>query len=90
LPAPQVTEIHRVLLAHLVDLYAFYGHDTGVKIARKHIGWYTKGLAGSAQFRHQLNQLQTCDEQITSINEFFSELAGRGERLTYACEELAA
>jgi tRNA-dihydrouridine synthase B len=90
LPAPEVTEIHRVLLAHLDDLYSFYGEETGVKIARKHIGWYTKGLAGSAQFRHHLNQLQTSAQQLAAINEFFVELAQSSERLTYSAEELAA
>jgi tRNA-dihydrouridine synthase B len=89
LPAPEVEEIHRVLLAHLKDLYGFYGEETGVRVARKHISWYTKGLAGSAAFRHGMNQLQTCAEQLAAIDEFFSELAERGRRLQYI-EELAA
>ena len=89
LPAPEVSEIHRVLVAHLHDLYAFYGEHTGVRIARKHISWYTKGLAGSASFRHAMNQLQTCAEQQVAVNLFFSELASQGRRLTYV-EELAA
>jgi tRNA-dihydrouridine synthase B len=46
----------QVLRGHLADLYAFYGSETGVRVARKHISWYTKGLAGSAQFRHAMNQ----------------------------------
>lgn len=41
--AGRVTEIHSILLAHLEDLYAFYGPETGFKVARKHISWYTKG-----------------------------------------------
>ena len=89
LPAPEVGEIHRVLLGHLHDLYAFYGEHTGVRIARKHISWYTKGLAGSASFRHAMNQLQTCAEQMDAVNIFFGELASHGPRLTYV-EELAA
>jgi tRNA-dihydrouridine synthase B len=89
LPPPEVDEIHRVLLAHLHDLYGFYGAETGVRVARKHISWYTKGLAGSAAFRHAMNQLQTCAEQLTAVDEFFDELAGRGRRLQYI-EELAA
>ena len=89
LPAPEVSEIHRVLLGHLHDLYAFYGEHTGVRIARKHISWYTKGLAGSASFRHAMNQLQTCAEQMDAVNIFFGELASQGPRLTYV-EELAA
>jgi tRNA-dihydrouridine synthase B len=89
LPAPEVTEIHRVLVAHLHDLYGFYGELTGMRIARKHISWYTKGLAGSAAFRHAMNQLQTCAEQLAAVDMFFSELASQGRRLTYV-EELAA
>jgi tRNA-dihydrouridine synthase B len=88
-PPPEVTEIHRILVAHLRDLYAFYGEQTGVRVARKHISWYTKGLAGSAAFRHAMNQLQSCGEQLTAVDEFFNQLANRGRHLTYV-EELAA
>ena len=89
LPSPLVSEIHAVLVPHLQDLYAFYGRDTGVKVARKHISWYTKGLAGSAGFRHRMNQLQTCEEQLQAVDEFFDELASEHLRLQYE-EELAA
>ena len=89
LPPPLVTEIHQVLIAHLYDLYAFYGADTGVKIARKHISWYTKGLAGSAGFRHAMNQLQSMEEQLAAVNRFFDQQAQRYEHLRYE-EELAA
>ncbi len=90
LPAPLVSEIHEVLLAHLHDLHAFYGIETGVKVARKHISWYTKGLAGSAAFRHRMNQLQTCEEQLQAVNAFFDLLASEHSRLQYVEEELAA
>ncbi|MBE0614520.1 MAG: tRNA dihydrouridine synthase DusB [Burkholderiales bacterium] len=89
LPPPLVTEIHQVLIAHLHDLYAFYGIDTGVKIARKHISWYTKGLAGSASFRHAMNQLQKLEEQLAAVNRFFDQQAQQAEHLRYE-EELAA
>ncbi len=89
LPPPEVEEIQRVLVAHVHDLYAFYGEETGVRVARKHISWYTKGLAGSAAFRHAMNQLQTCADQLAAVEEFFGELAQRGRRLQYI-EELAA
>ena len=89
LPPPEVEEIHRVLIAHLNDLYEFYGEATGVRVARKHISWYTKGLAGSAAFRHAMNQLETRFEQLEAVNGFFAQLADRGQRLTYV-EELAA
>ena len=87
LPPPEVAEIHTVLLEHLADLYHFYGEQTGTRVARKHISWYTKGLTGSANFRHAMNQLQTREEQLTAIDEFFNELRAQGERLNYIQEE---
>jgi tRNA-dihydrouridine synthase B len=89
LPAPLVSEIHTVLVAHLHDLYSFYGRETGVKVARKHISWYTKGLAGSASFRHHMNQLETCEAQMEAVDSFFGQLAQQHQRLRYE-EELAA
>ena len=88
LPAPEVSEIHRVMLEHLHDLYAFYGELTGMRVARKHISWYTKGLIGSANFRHGMNQLQTVEAQLAAINEFFGQLQQQNTRLQYA-DELA-
>lgn len=83
LPSPKVTEIHQILIDHLYDLYDFYGEYSGVRIARKHISWYTKGLVGSAGFRHRMNQLQTSQQQVFETNLFFSELAEQGQRLNY-------
>ncbi len=71
LPAPTPAEIHSILRNHLADLYGFYGEMTGVKIARKHISWYTKGIVGAAHFRHAMNQLQTVGEQLAATDEFF-------------------
>ncbi|SFM31974.1 tRNA dihydrouridine synthase DusB [Nitrosomonas communis] len=88
LPTPEVTEIHQVLISHLHDLYKFYGEYSGVRIARKHISWYTKGLIGSAAFRHTMNQLQTIDEQLAATNTFFYQLANYGQRLTYIEDEV--
>ena len=83
LPPPLVSEIHHVMRGHLDDLYAFYGAQTGVRIARKHIAWYTRGLAGSAQFRHAMNQLQTLEEQIAATDRFFLGQARLDARLRY-------
>ena len=89
LPPPEVAEIHRVLLAHLAELYEFYGEYAGVRVARKHISWYTKGLAGSAAFRHAMNRLESSAEQLAAVDAFFGELAGRGQRLSYVEEQAA-
>ncbi len=80
---PTVEEIHTVMLEHLHDLYAFYGELTGMRVARKHISWYTKGLVGSAAFRHYMNTLQTTTLQLQAINDFFAELKSKNERLVY-------
>ena len=87
LPPPLVSEILQVCKDHLADLYGFYGEDTGVKIARKHISWYTRGLVGSAQFRRIMNTLPTVQEQIAAIDEFFGRLADRDSRLVYTDPE---
>lgn len=89
LPAPQVDEVHRVLLKHVYELYSFYGEHTGLRVARKHISWYTKGLIGSAHFRHHMNQLESCAEQLIAVNDFFDGQLQHSERLSYI-EELAA
>jgi tRNA-dihydrouridine synthase B len=83
LPAPLVEEIREVLVAHLHDLYGFYGRERGVKVARKHISWYTKGLAYSAEFRHRMNQLESCEEQLAAVEAFFQALTEHGRRLCY-------
>ncbi|MDR2876306.1 MAG: tRNA dihydrouridine synthase DusB [Methylobacillus sp.] len=94
LPQPEVAEIHDVLRDHLQDLYAFYGEETGVRVARKHISWYTKGLVGSANFRHMMNQLPTVETQLQAVNDFFGQLRAQHDRLHYEEEldewELAA
>ncbi|MDR0996403.1 MAG: tRNA dihydrouridine synthase DusB [Zoogloeaceae bacterium] len=73
LPPLEIDEIHRILQAHLRDLYDFYGPKTGVGIARKHIGWYTKGLPGSAAFRKMMNVLPDAGLQAEAVDRFFVE-----------------
>jgi len=85
---PTVEEIHAVMLEHINDLYGFYGDLAGMRVARKHISWYTKGLAGSANFRHHMNTLQTISLQQQAISDFFAELKAKSERLVYS-EEVA-
>ncbi len=80
---PQVTEIHSILRAHLIELYEFYGEYTGVRMARKHISWYTKGLVGSASFRHGMNQLTSTEEQLQVVDAFFAEQAAIAPHLRY-------
>ena len=83
LPEPEVAEIHRVLLEHLHDLYGFYGEVTGVRVARKHISWYTRGLVGSSAFRHAMNRLDSVAEQLAVVTDYFAQAARAGSRLRY-------
>ena len=74
LPLPTINEIQKTTIKHVIDLYGFYGEETGLRVARKHISWYTKGLKNSAQFRADMNRLESCDDQISSINHYFNSL----------------
>jgi len=83
LPPPTVAEARAAIVDHLDDHYGFYGEAAGVRIARKHLGWYAKDLAGSDAFRREVNATETSATQIASVLRFFDLLAGRGERLVY-------
>jgi len=89
LQAPQVAEIQQILISHVHELYQFYGEQSGLRVARKHISWYTKGLVGSAHFRHHMNQLESITEQLQAVNDFFERQVQAGESLQYV-EGLAA
>ena len=80
---PTINEIHKTTLEHVNDLYEFYGELKGLRVARKHISWYTKGLKKSAQFRFKMNQIESNNGQIDSINTFFDELRLIDEYITY-------
>jgi tRNA-dihydrouridine synthase B len=91
LPAPLTEEIRAVLVEHLQELYVFYGRETGLRVARKHVAWYTKGLPGADAFRRRLNGLETCEAQLAAVDGYFGELAQQQQRLRYdEKEELAA
>ncbi len=72
LAEPHPTEIKKILLEHLENLYQFYGEHTGTMIARKHVSWYSKGQSGSAQFRHTFNRIEDPKEQVSAIENFFN------------------
>ena len=65
LPPPTLEEVRDILLGHLENLYAFYGEYTGVRMARKHISWYSKGQPGGAAFRHAVNRVESGERQRT-------------------------
>lgn len=76
-PDPSLDEQHSVLSAHYRDMLEHYGEDVGVKVARKHIGWYTKGLPGSAEFRNLANQEPDPEIVIGLIDEFYGQCVER-------------
>jgi tRNA-dihydrouridine synthase B len=76
LAEPTPTEVAAILLGHLEHLYAFYGEHAGVRIARKHLGWYAKDRPENAAFRHVVNRAETATEQLRLTAAYF---AGLGE-----------
>ena len=74
LPEPSAAEVRDILIPHLNNLYEFYGEYTGIRMARKHISWYTKGQRNGAAFRHAVNRVDTVEEQLKMTEEFFEHL----------------
>jgi tRNA-dihydrouridine synthase B len=85
-PPPCTQDLKVWMLAHLHDHYELYGEDSGVRSARKHLGWYAHALLGDTAtglpqqqvrelFRHQINTATTCDTQVRAVAEFFDALA---------------
>ncbi len=83
LAQPLVMEVRRLLLDHLQDHYALYGEDSGVRSARKHIGWYVHQLPQGDAFRRHMNTLENAKAQHQAVGEFFDALAAQFERLPH-------
>jgi tRNA-dihydrouridine synthase B len=73
-PAPAAAEMRAVALEHLQGLYELYGEELGVRIARKHIGWYVRGLPGGEQFRREANAIASSAGQLAAVGRFFAGL----------------
>ncbi|MEN8166198.1 MAG: tRNA dihydrouridine synthase DusB [Pseudomonadota bacterium] len=78
LSEPSIEWVKTVLLGHLRQLYDFYGEYQGVRIARKHIAWYSKGHPDGAEFRNKINSSETADAQRRQIQRFFERQVNRG------------
>jgi tRNA-dihydrouridine synthase B len=81
LPAPRTHEARAFLLEHLQDHYALYGEFTGVRSARKHIGWALRGLPGGDAFRERMNRIDDCEAQWRALADWFDALAEHHDRL---------
>jgi tRNA-dihydrouridine synthase B len=78
-PPPATRDVRRWLTEHLHDHYALYGEDTGVRTARKHIGWAVHALPGGAAFRAVMNTHADCATQLASVADYLDRLADRHE-----------
>ena len=74
LPEPGPAEVCALLLEHLEQLYIFYGEDAGVRIARKHLGWYCGTRPGGATLRSLVNQTVSSREQLAAVRDLFDRL----------------
>lgn len=94
LAPPLVAEVQRALAEHLQDHYALYGEFTGVRSARKHIGWYVRALPQGEAFRTRMNAIEDSAAQMAAVHRFFDTLGQGMDRLPAASagvlpEELA-
>jgi tRNA-dihydrouridine synthase B len=87
LAPPLVGEVSRLLLDHLQDHYTLYGEYSGVRTARKHIGWYVKTLPGGEDFRARMNLIEDCDQQSAAVADYFEELSTRMDRVPVFCPQ---
>jgi tRNA-dihydrouridine synthase B len=74
---PSIDEQYAVITSHYLAMLEHYGRDVGVNMARKHIGWYTKGLPGSAEFRNAVNQEADADRVLAMLDRFYDTFLAR-------------
>ena len=85
LAPPLVMDVKRLLIDHLQDHYTLYGEFTGVRSARKHIGWYVRTLPGGEMFRARMNALTDAETQLRAVADFFDGLNDAADRMPVAC-----
>ncbi|MET0308867.1 MAG: tRNA dihydrouridine synthase DusB [Sphingomonas sp.] len=76
-PDPSLDEQYRVITEHYIDTLSHYGNEVGVNMMRKHIGWYTKGIHGSAEFRNKVNQQADPRVVLDMLAEFYAPWLSR-------------
>lgn len=80
-PAPSLAEVRDIILSHLKQIYAFYGEHRGVRMARKHLSWYSQGLPGAIAFRVAVNGVENTQKQFVLTRHFFDRLANDKESM---------
>lgn len=78
LAPPSYEEMRDLLLEHLDDHYQFYGEHTGLRTARKHIGWYVDGLPGADSFCARMNQIDNTRDQWRAVSDWFDLISCTG------------
>ena len=76
-PDPSLEEQYHLITDHYRDMLDLYGKEVGVNMARKHIGWYTKGLPGSAEFRNKVNQEPSAEVVLGMLREYYTPWLAR-------------
>lgn len=76
-PEPSLDEQYQVITEHYVDTLSHYGNEVGVNMMRKHIGWYTKGIHGSAEFRNNVNKQADPRQVLDMLAEFYAPWSSR-------------
>ena len=76
-PDPPLADQYAIVTGHYEDMLSHYGTQVGMRIARKHIGWYSKGLPGSAEFRASVNQTEAIDKVRELFRSFYEPLLAR-------------
>ena len=74
---PTIDQQYQTLVEHYNGMLELYGRDIGVKVARKHVGWYTKGMHGSAEFRNMVNFVNDADQVLGELERFYEPFLRR-------------
>ena len=77
---PSIEDQYRLIVEHYHAMLDHYGAETGVKMARKHLGWYTKGLPGSAEFRNKVNFVDSAPEVLDWLERFYTPFMAEPEK----------
>ena len=90
IPDPTLAQQKAVILSHYDAILSHFGSDTGLRMARKHLGWYSRGLPGSAEFRATINRVADVPSVLAMIDGFLDPLIARGATRTRAAPEPVA
>ena len=76
---PSLSEQYLIVRDHYLEMLHHYGSYTGMRMARKHVSWYTKGLPKSAEFRATINQIPEADDALKAVDAYYDDVLTRAE-----------